>query len=40
MELLVLNPRSANQVLTKLIPNLTEVSASPKNVTFTQSIWN
>ena len=29
MELLVLNPRSMNQVLTKLIPNLTEVSASP-----------
>lgn len=37
MELVVLSPTSANQ---DLIPNLIAASASPKNVTFNQSIWN
>ena len=35
MESLVLSPMSANQ---DLIPNLTEVSASSWNVTFSQSV--
>lgn len=37
MESLVLSPTSANK---DLIPNLTAVSASPRNVTLNQSIWN
>ena len=37
MESLVLSPASANQ---DLIPNLIAVSASPRNVTSNQSIWN
>lgn len=37
MESLVLSSTSANQ---NLIPDLTIVSASPRNVMFNQSIWN
>ena len=37
MESLVLSPTSVKQ---DLIPNLTIISASPRNVTFNLSVWN